>query len=183
MAISLNEFTRELNSIKKAANDRGAFAVEYQRKRIQWPGFEKPLLKSIRARAAELKGTGKTVKQLRQDSEIRELEQELHSLDKDVEQTKIYVKSWGKPTAERTRVLETQLTAEIAKRRKELTTKLGVGNKSLPAMETLLAELKKFKNTARFKAMVNLKVEESNRWQLGIDMDINREIEAGLAGK
>jgi len=81
--------------------------------------------------------------------------------------------------------LEQGLTAEIAGRKKELSTKLKTGNKSLPDMQKLLVEVGTLKTTRKFvgnyeeKMMPKLATYENN-YQQWLTREINLSKEAGL---
>jgi len=88
---------------------------------------------------------GATADEFKDDPEVKVAlaEMDLHLATIQKELTRVRQASagpWRKTTARYTQ-LEKDLVAEIATRKKEISTKLNLGNKSLPAMETMLAEL------------------------------------------
>ncbi len=179
MAEQLEEMKREFKTITDVANQKVNVAVSFNRKLEEWPGHRNHTLNQIAARAKELKAQGPAG--IRQDAEIKHLEAELHVMDKDIEAIEVFVQAWGKPTQQRVSALETRLNREITTRSKELTTKMGVGNKSLPEMRALLVEVQRFKQSNQYKAITGVKDQNYHSWQTQLVFAVNHEIE--LAGR
>ena len=100
-------------------------------------------------RVRELRQAGKhgaTVDDFKTDSEVKqalaEIDLHLKGIDQELARMRaLSANSWHK-TLTRYTTLEKDLVAEIAARKKQLSTKVGLGNKSLPDMEKLLRDLK-----------------------------------------
>ena len=71
--------------------------------------------------------------------------------------------------------LETELTKEIADRKKQLTTKVGAGNKSVADMGTLLETIKKYKLSAEYKSVADWKFDLAT-WKTKKQNEIGKDI-------
>jgi hypothetical protein len=71
--------------------------------------------------------------------------------------------------------LETEITKEIADRKKQLSTKLGTGNKSVADMEKLLEAIKKYKLTAEYKSVAEWKFNLAT-WKAKREAEIGKDI-------
>lgn len=109
--------------------------------------------KEIGKRVQELKDAGRTgddIKDFIDDPEVKTMMKGvtdfLLSLEKELKRVDtLHGGAWTK-TKEKFWKLHKELDAEIKTRKKKVSTKLGVGNKSLPDMEKLLKEINKFKD-------------------------------------
>jgi len=149
MAKSLEAFKIEFEAIKKefAACEKETDDSGHQR------GHHDAMIEQgarvVGDRVRELRESGApgtTVDDFKNDPEVKtalaEVELHITAIDKELARMRaLSAGPWHK-TLTRYTTLEKDLVAEIAARKKETTTKLGLGNKSLPAMEALLKELK-----------------------------------------
>jgi hypothetical protein len=71
--------------------------------------------------------------------------------------------------------LETELTKEIKDRKKQLTTKVGAGNKSVADMEKLLETIKKYKLSAEYKSVADWKLDLAT-WKTKKANEIGKDI-------
>jgi len=71
--------------------------------------------------------------------------------------------------------LETDLSKEIADRKKQLSTKLGTGNKSVADMEKLAETIKKWKLTSEYKAVAEWKFNLAT-WKTKREAEIGKDI-------
>jgi hypothetical protein len=71
--------------------------------------------------------------------------------------------------------LETELTKEIKDRKKQLTTKVGTGNKSVADMEKLLETIKKYKLSAEYKSVADWKLDLAT-WKTKKANEIGKDI-------
>ncbi|MCL4205378.1 MAG: hypothetical protein KJ000_23090 [Pirellulaceae bacterium] len=79
--------------------------------------------------------------------------------------------------------LKKDLAAEITKRKKAVSTKLGTGNKSLPNMETLLKDMDKYKDSAAFVAVDAFMPEEIADHRKELKRDIEDQIKSTKEAK
>lgn len=71
--------------------------------------------------------------------------------------------------------LETELTKEIKDRKKQLTTKVGAGNKSVADMEKLLETVAKYKLTVQYKSVAEWKLDLAT-WETKKHSEIGKDI-------
>lgn len=119
--------------------------------------------KELGKRVQELKDQGQKGDELKDflaDREVKEMAKSiddfLGSLEKELKRVDTLHKGPWVKTKKRYWDLHKELQAEIKTRKKEVTTKIGIGNKSLPKMEDLLKEMNKFKDRefANFEVFV-----------------------------
>ena len=181
MAEQLQAMQREFQTINDVVNQKLGLAQAYQRMLEAWPNNRQQILKEVTARAKALKPQSE--EQIRGDNEIKALERELHGADKDISSMAVFVKSFGAPTASRVQALETRLTREIATRTKAFSTKVGLGNKSLPEMRALLVQVQRLKQSDKYRVLTGLKAEDYNGWQTQITLAIQHEIHVAATGR
>ena len=71
--------------------------------------------------------------------------------------------------------LETELTKEIKDRKKQLTTKVGTGNKSVADMEKLQETIKKYKLSTEYKSVADFKLDLAT-WKTKKEAEIGKDI-------
>ncbi len=71
--------------------------------------------------------------------------------------------------------LETELAKEIKDRKKELTTKLGTGNKSVADMEKLQETIKKYKLSTEYKSVADFKLDLAS-WKTKREAEIGKDV-------
>jgi hypothetical protein len=141
-AVVQKEVTQALEDIKANAQLVG-----------QTTGIITEGTKEIGKRVQELKDGGRTgddIKDFIDDGEVKEMMKGvtdfLLSLEKELKRVDtLHTGPWTK-TKDKFWKLHKELTAEIKTRKKAVSTKVGLGNKSLPNMEKLLKEIDKFKD-------------------------------------
>lgn len=157
MAKSYEELKKAYETAKKAIEECHTEIKNNERMVGQTAGIIQEGAKEIGLRVQQLKdggATGTDLAAFQNDAEIKKMLAEVNnffaSLDKELKKiaathsaakTKHVKAFWDTKTA---------LEAEIKDRKKAVSTKLGVGNKSLPDMEKMLADMNKFKDTAAF---------------------------------
>jgi hypothetical protein len=156
MAATLEDFKRQFDAIKAKVVTYAAALDKDQRFMGQTTGIIKEGVKEVGLRVQELKSagrTGATIDKFMFDPEVSKMvssiRQYLAALQKQVvlmtalhAEIKTTVKSFSD--------LKVAVANEIALRKKQLSTKLGTGNKSLPEMEKLLAEMRKYTDQSPF---------------------------------
>ena len=71
--------------------------------------------------------------------------------------------------------LETELTKDIKDRKKQLSTKVGAGNKSVADMEKLLETIKKYKTTTPYKSVAEWDL-DFGTWKTKKQNEIGKEV-------
>jgi hypothetical protein len=104
--------------------------------------------KEVGLRIQELKdggATGTALKDFMSDGQVKKMSDELNhligSVDKELQRINAVSAKQFQPTKKQYDTLLRELKAEIAARKKQVSTKLGTGNKSLKDMEKLLVEV------------------------------------------
>jgi predicted nucleic acid-binding Zn-ribbon protein len=150
MAVTFEDFKKQFQAIEKSVLKYKEEIDNNERYMGQTTGVIKAGTREVGLRVQELKDngmTGNTIQAFMGDGEIKtmmaSIQQYLAGMQKEL------VKIAGMYGAKQKTVadfgkLKVAVTAEIAARKKEVSTKLGTGNKSLPDMEKLLAEMKKY---------------------------------------
>lgn len=190
MAEKLDEFKKEFAEIKKLVSAHQEEIDKDQRAIAQTNGIMEEGTKELGLRVQELKSsgmTGTTVDDFKADPQVKQMMASLNSYMSQIEKeltriTGLYNGAF-KATKARFVKLSTGLNSEIATRKKAASTKLGTGNKSLPDLEKLLADIKKYDGTyTTFDAFVPEKAEEHqqtlNRW---IKTEIGKTKEKALS--
>ena len=149
MPKTLEALKKEFDAIKKEFDAADADTDNSGHVRGHHDAMVEQGARAIGDRVRELREAGQpgaTVEDFKTDKEVAtalaEIELHLTSIDKELARVRaLSAGPWRKTTARYT-ALEKELLAEIAARKKEISTKLNLGNKSLPAMETMLHSLK-----------------------------------------
>ena len=157
MAKTYEEMKKAYETARKAIEECHAEIKNNERMVGQTAGIIQEGAKEIGLRVQQLKdggATGTDIAAFQGDAEVKKMLAEVNnffaSLDKELKQiatahaaakTKHVKAFWDTKTA---------LEAEIKDRKKAVSTKLGTGNKSLPDMEKMLADMNKFKDSAAF---------------------------------
>jgi hypothetical protein len=109
--------------------------------------------KEVGRRVQELKDQGQTGDEIKDFLADREVKQAMEgitdfmsSLEKELKRVEALHSGPWKKTKENYFKLKKELDAEIKTRKKAVSTKVGVGNKSLPLMEQLLKDINKYDN-------------------------------------
>jgi hypothetical protein len=145
MAKQLEQFKKELEEIKKSLSSGEDEITKTTTDRIHLDKLIEEHTKEIGRRVREHRRKGKagtTIADFKDENDVKPL---LAGIDKhlaQMEQINMRVKThasgdWAK-LGQQYVSLKKELPAEIAARKKELSTKLGLGNKSAPEMEKLL---------------------------------------------
>jgi hypothetical protein len=153
MAKEYEKFKAEWTVIKKEVET----ALEEIKANAQHVGQTSGIIqegtKEIGKRVQELKDQGRQGDELKDfiaDPEVKKMsdgvDDFLESLERELKQIETKHKGPWVKTKERFWALRKELEAEIKTRKKAVSTKVGLGNKSLPNMEALLKEIDKYKN-------------------------------------
>jgi hypothetical protein len=137
-------------------------------------------LKELGLRIQQLKSegaTGKALKEFASDPEVKKMVASLDgfmaSLEKELKRiTALHAKDF-KSLLPRYKTLSKELQDEIASRKKQVSTKIGTGNKSLADMQKLHAELAKYGDDHELMAVVGFLPEEI----AGHRKQLNRQIQ------
>jgi hypothetical protein len=156
MAATFEEFKKQYDSIKAKVVRYAAEIDKDQRFMGQTTGVVKEGVKEVGLRVQKLKGdgaTGTTIDKFMFDPEVSKMvasiKQYMASIQKQVV-LMTALKVDIQKTVTEFQNLKVVVANEIAARKKQLSTKLGTGNKSLPDMEKLLAEMKQYTNASPF---------------------------------
>lgn len=149
MPKTLDAFKKEFDAIKKELDAAEEDTDHGGHVRGHHDAMVEQGARAVGERVRELREQGMpgtTVDDFKNDPEVKTAlaEMEVHLSAIDTEMTRVralHAGAWRKSTARYTK-LEQELVAEIAARKKEISTKLNLGNKSLPAMEAMLRDLK-----------------------------------------
>ena len=162
MAKQYEEFVKSFKQIQPRIDNVAAEIKKNANLVAQTSGIIQEGVKELGLRIQELKDSGQTgtsIKDFEGDPTVKKMLQSIDgfmgSLDKELK--RISAVHDGESYKARTAFwdLKKSLAAEIAQRKKAVSTKVGVGNKSLPDMEKLLKEMDKYKDAAPF---VNVEV-------------------------
>ncbi len=160
MAKEYENYKKSFEQIKKEILDIGAEIKKNANFVSQTSGVIKEGVKEIGLRVQELKDagqTGTTIKDFENDPTVKKMlsaiDGYMNGIEKELKRIAGVHNGDSKKTRDAFWDLKKDLAAEITKRKKEVSTKLGTGNKSLPNMETLLKEMDKYKDSAAFVAV------------------------------
>jgi hypothetical protein len=149
----------------------------------QTSGIIKEGAKEVGNRIQELKDqgqTGSTIKAFEADPEVKKMLASIDSYMSGLEKELKRIKGVHEGESTKTRALfwatKKELTAEIAKRKKEVSTKLGTGNKSLPDMEKLLKEMDKYPDEMPYAGVDVFTPEDIAQHRKELDRDLADEI-------
>ena len=76
----------------------------------------------------------------------------------------------------RVTTLETDLGREVTTRSKAVSTKVGVGNKSLPDLKKLQTALAAFKKTSDYTTIAKWQLDNEATWGISINSDIKKAL-------
>ena len=156
MAKQYEEFAK---TIKEAMKALASAAEEYdkdQRFLGQTTGVIQEGVKEVGLRVQELKhrgNTGTDIKDFADDAEVKTMLASINGYMDGLKKELAHAAEVHKKTTPMVKLAydtKTALAKEIKDRKKALSTKLGTGNKSLPDMEKLLADLEKYMGTSEF---------------------------------
>jgi 3-oxoacyl-(acyl-carrier-protein) synthase len=158
MAKQYEQFKKDFETIKHGVETAEHAVTSEKTTRQTLDGLVKEHGKEIgrRVRVLREQGTrGDNIDAFKADPQVKSLLAEANKHFTQMETQNARLKTlatgeWKKLSASRT-TLEKDLTTEIAARKKDLSTKLGTGNKSLPDMQKLLVEAQGLTN--RFKTL------------------------------
>jgi len=183
MAETYDAFKKEFEAIQKDA-DKAADAIDKSTRVVgQTSGIIAEGIKELGLRIQELKDAGAkgtALKDFEGDAEVKKMSASLDAYLKQVENelTAITSLHGGLMTNVKNRFqkLAKDLKAEIASRKKQLSTKIGTGNKSLPDMEKLLAEMTKYQDAKPYTIVEAYAPEPFSDHQKQFDRDVARQL-------
>jgi hypothetical protein len=190
MAKEYENYKKSFDQIKKEILDIGAEIKKNANFVSQTSGIIKEGVKEIGLRVQELKDagqTGTTIKDFENDATVKKMlsaiDGYMNGLEKELKRIAAVHNGESKKTRAAFWDLKKDLAAEIAKRKKAVSTKLGTGNKSLPNMEVLLKEMDKYKDSAAFVAVDAFMPEEIADHRKELKRDIEDQIKATKEAK
>lgn len=156
MAKSLEDFKKQWTLIKKQLEDADEEITDASNSRGMMDGVVEEGAKEVGRRVRELRqlGTqGTDIDDFKNDPEVKvmlkSMDEQMEGIEKNINRIKAQSTGpWAK-TVTAYETLAKDITTEIAARKKQVSTKIGVGNKSLPDMEKLLKELNAEANTKK----------------------------------
>jgi len=183
MAETYEGFKKEFEAIRKDT-DKAADAIDKSTRVIgQTTGIIAEGVKELGLRIQELKDAGAkgaALKDFEGDAEVKKMTTSLDAYLKQVEKelTAITALHGGlmKSVKNRFNKLAKDLKAEIASRKKQVSTKLGTGNKSLPDMEKLLAEMTTYQDVKPYAVVEAYEPEPFSDHQKQFDRDVTRQL-------
>jgi len=185
MAKVYEQFKREFTELKQKSDQINAQFSSFEKSQKNLFGYVEEGAKELGLRVQELKHNGhagKTLGDFLFDAEVKKMVVAINTsttrLEDDVKQLNSY-KANGGVLVKNWKALSTELENEIKSRKKQVTTKVGIGNKSLPDMEKLLVEVKKAlgDHGAADDLESNLKlVDEPGHWTKEKNKVINEEL-------
>jgi hypothetical protein len=159
MAKQYEDFKKTFADIQKKTDESNAEISKNVNLVAQTSGVISEGVKEVGLRVQELKDkgmTGATVDDFK-DPTLKKfmagIEDHMSTLEKELKRIAALHASTMKKTEATFVQLKKDLVAEIAARKKDLSTKLGTGNKSLPDMEKLLVTVNKYADSAEFLKM------------------------------
>ncbi len=156
MAKQYEEFAKTVKEIRKALASAADEYEKDQRFLGQTTGVVKEGVKEIGLRVQELKdrgATGSDIGEFAADAEVKKMLASINGFMAGIKKELAHVTEVHKKTTPMVKLAydtKIALAKEIKDRKKALSTKVGVGNKSLPDMEKLLADLEKYMGTSEF---------------------------------
>jgi hypothetical protein len=157
MAKQYEEFKKTFDQIKKKIDNVAEEIKKNEKFVAQTSGVIQEGVKELGLRIQQLKDIGQTgtsIKDFEGDGEVKKMlasiDGFMNGLEKELKRIAGVHEGESKKTRQAFWDLKKDLAAEIAKRKKAVSTKLGTGNKSLPDMEKLLKEMDKYKDVAPF---------------------------------
>jgi hypothetical protein len=156
MAVTYEDFKKRFDTIKATIDKYAKELDSHERYMGQTTGVMQEGIKEVGLRVQELKDggtTGTTIDAFMGDPSVKKMMTEIKGYLAGIQKELVKgaaLQGEIKKTATAFYALKTDLTNEIAKRKKEVTTKLGTGNKSLPDMEKMLAEMKKYQDAVPY---------------------------------
>jgi hypothetical protein len=177
MAKQLEQFKKDLDEIKKSLASGEDEITKSKTDRGHLDKLIEEHTKEIGRRVREHRRKGKagtTIADFKDENDVKAL---LAGIDKHLAQMEVINKriktheigDWAKIYT-KYETLKKELPAEIAARKKELSTKLGLGNKSLPEMEKLIPVV----NDAGLIKRVNILAKYSQHAKKLMDININK---------
>jgi hypothetical protein len=157
MAKTLDEFKKEWLQVKKLLGDADEELKSAKESRGMADGIIEQGCREIgrRVRVLRSEGTpGTTIEDFKGDKEVKlmlkGISEHMAALDRNINNIKSQCAGPFDKVVKRYDALDKGLTAEIAARKKELSSKLKTGNKSLPDMQKLLVEVGTLKQMRKF---------------------------------
>lgn len=191
MAKTYEEFKKTFADVQKQVSD-GQTEIKKNANAIsQTSGVMHEGVKEIGLRIQQLKNAGEkgsSVNDFMFDGQVKSMMNSVNGYMKQIEAECKRIGALHTGSFAKTKSLfwdtKKALTAEIASRKKQISTKLGTGNKSLPDMEKLLAEMNKYTDSgfATFDAFSPETADEHKRSLDGwIKEEVGKTREAALS--
>lgn len=181
MAKKYEEFKRDIETHSKALEAVDTLFLAYEKSLTSLDGYRSEGIREIAVQVQKLKDighTGRTINDFLGDAGVKKcmdaVNQATHRLEADVAKL-APAKKQGLSHIYLLNMLISQLKLEIAARQKERTTKLGIGNKSLPEM------IKLEKPAEEVRKRVSDRLNEFNRAAGYWTQETNKDIAEALA--
>ena len=182
MAEKFEEFNKVYLTLTQKRIANAAFALGYAKSQDKWQEYRDEVVKDVRQHVKTLQSKGVPADKIRANAEFNDLAKELHLFDGVIDKADDFAKAVSAPLAKGIKTLETQLTAEIKTRGREVSTVLKTGNKSLPDMKKLLVNVKNFQLEGNYKAIVAITPSSVSTWRKAIETTVPNELTAALKG-
>jgi hypothetical protein len=190
MAKQYEQFKKDFDEIKKASVTGSQEIKKHGQVLGHLAQVMTEGIKEVGLRIQELKdggATGTTLKDFLSDPQVKKMSDELTTLlgaiDKELKRISAIHTKTLKPITQRYAALVKELPLEIAARKKQVSTKLGTGNKSLKDMEKLLVDVKKHEEDPALAAVMYFQPESIADHKQQLESNLKKQIASTKAAK